>query len=184
MNEQPDPILDSEEGKNDTEADIVKRSLGFDSFKLSEVPSWDLKRKMVLARVLPLLFSGKTYDEISEELHVARSQVYMILKIYYKAVDQNELVDMHWWQLFFWAKKNKPELALNALTQIKLKKMSLNQPTQAEEIVIKWIGNEQDTGNNHQLPPTMGPENSSRQLCTLQDAPLRTSMGQNNVGHE
>jgi hypothetical protein len=39
----------------------------------------------------------------------------------------------------FYCRKNKPEVTFNALTQIKLKKMTLTQPTQPEEIQIKWI---------------------------------------------
>lgn len=179
-----DPLLDSDEHSGESELEVVKRSLGFDSFKLSDTPGWDVRRKLVLSRILPLLFCGKTYDEISEELQIARSQVYEILKIYYKAVDQNELVDMHWWQLFFWAKKNKPELALNALTQIKLKKMALAMPTQAEEIVIRWVKNEQNTDGNDSVPASLGSEAGSRELCTIPDASLRKTLGKDDVGHE
>lgn len=160
----------------------AKKLLGFNNFKLSEDPVWDLKRKLVLGRILPLLMIGKTYDEISTELNVGRSRVYEILKIYYKVCDQNELVDTYWWGLFFWARKNKPELAFNALTQIKLKRMMLSAPVQTEEIIIKWMTDEQNSGSNDKLQASSGPETDARVTVAVSDAALRKTLGQNEVG--
>ena len=87
MSETEDPILGKLEAFTTEEYEIVRKSLGFNNFKLSEEPVWDLRRKFVLARVLPLLMSGKSYDDIHVELGIARSQIYEILKIYYKVVD-------------------------------------------------------------------------------------------------
>jgi len=138
----------------------------------------------VLGRILPLLMVGKTYDEISAELNIGRSRVYEILKIYYKVCDQNELVDTYWWGLFFWARKNKPELAFNALTAIKLKKMSLNMPTQAETIVIKWLTNEQNVGTGNSLPAPMGSTAITPESCTIPNVALRTKVGEDDVGSQ
>lgn len=181
---EKDPILDSHENDSLSELEVVKQCLDFDNFKLSEIPAWDLKRKIVLAKILPLVDSGKTYDEIHEILHIARSQIYEIMKLYYAAVQQDNLVDMHWWQLFFYCKKNKPEVAFNALTQIKLKKMSLLQPAQVGEIVLKWGKDEQNTGNNDKVSAEMGPETGSRELVKIQNATLRSPLGQNDVGNQ
>jgi hypothetical protein len=182
MSEEKDPILDNHENDGLSEIEVVRQSLGFEGFKLSESPMWDMRRKIVLGKILPLVFIGKTYDEIHEELHIARSQIYEIMKLYYAAVQQDELVDMHWWQLFFYCKKNKPEVAFNALTQIKLKKMALAQPTQVGEIVLKWGKDEQNTGNNDKLSSTVGPEVSSRELVPIQNVALRKTLGQDDLG--
>ena len=154
----------------------VKKLVGFENFSLSDRPIVDMKRKMALARILPLVLSGFSYDEISEKLAIARSSVYEILKLYYRAVDQNELVDVYWWSLFFWMKKNKPEVAFNALTQLKLKKMSLNVPTNVEEIVIKWMDNEQ-TGINNSVSSSARPEDCPRIESKIQDGSQRKALG-------
>ena len=146
MNEEDyDPIFGEvfKGQPSEEEIQLVKKLVGFESFSLSDKPVCDLKRKIALARILPLLLSGHSYDEISEKLNIGRSTVYEILKLYHKAVDQNELVDVYWWGLFFQMLKNKPEAAFNALTQIKLKHMGFNVPTEVNEIVIKWMNNEE-----------------------------------------
>jgi len=186
IEDEQDPLLEPCEKPDDTEIEIARKMVGFNSFKLSDKPNWDLRRKVILSRILPLLFSGKTYDEIHDELNIARSQVYEILKIYYQAVDQNELVDMYWWQLFFTLVKNKPEVAFNALTQIKLKRIGLNQITQTEEIIITWmkVKNEQNSPSGNSVSPALGSETCPRLPEQIPDGSQRKALGQNDVGRE
>ena len=185
MSEEKDPLVDVEKGKDFSEEELLKRSLDFSNLKLSDKPHWDLKRKLILAKILPLWDSGKTYDEIHEILGIARCQVYEILKLYFKQADHNDLVDLYWWQLFHTLVKSKPEAAFNALTQIKLKRMMQAQPTQAGEITIKWGGkDEQNTRDNHSVSASLGSEVDARLSCTVQNEPLRTQMGENDVGSQ
>jgi len=128
---------------DEEELEQVKKLVGFQNFTLSDKPICDLKRKITLSRILPLFLTGSSYDEISEKLNIGRCTVYEILKLYHKVVDQNEFVDVYWWGLFFQMVKNKPEAAFNCLTQIKLKNMGFNVPTETKEIVVTWLNKEE-----------------------------------------
>lgn len=182
--EDYDPIMGSvfKGPVDEEELEQVKKLVGFENFSLSDKPICDMKRKIALARILPLLLSGFSYEEIGDKLNIAKSTVYQILKLYYRAVDQNELVDVYWWGLFFYMRKNKPEVAFNALTQIKLKKMSLNVPTNVEEIVITWMKHEQNDGSNNSVLPASAPVDCAPEQSTVQNDSQRKALGQNDLG--
>jgi hypothetical protein len=177
MSEQLDSIEELEE---------VKRVLGehYSEFKLSEKPACDWKRKILLAKILVLQQEGLSYTQISEKLDIARCQVHDILAVYYRVVDQSGVLEPVWFSLLYRLMKEKPEVAFNALTALKLKRMGLNTPTEIGEIKVSWPVNEQNNGVNNQLSAQTGPAIGSPEPCTVPNVALRKTLGQNDVGRK